>query len=559
MTSTNDDRSAPTRPLTRLLPEILTAAALLALAAGSARAQCGLLELQGITTDGADRFGAALALDGELLVVGAPRADLPGSLSGLEGTATVFARIAGQWVEEATLELPTGQPIDDLGSAVAIEGERVAIGVPGFDGTAVDQGAVLVFERQGGAWPLVATVTAPDALAGDRLGSAVAIVGETIYAGAPSHSFVGTDDGALYGFSIVGGVPVLTAKLGGSGLPPGPNRLGSSLATDGVRLVAGAPGTGQAVPFNGAVLVYLFDPSGAAVVERTIHGPAAIAGSYFGSAVDVSGLDLLVGAAGNSPVGAAAGSAWWIDLGDPDSALAELAVPDHAPGDALGSAVAIAGERCFVGRPRHSGSSLLEGGVDVFDRYAGGWLASAHLGAPSIAERPGFGSAIDAQGTELVVGAAEQSAGAGFGGLQAGRVYDLQLSTVLESLSGCPESLSLVEGGVQDLVARGLPPNAPTLFLVGVSGSAPGLQLDGLNLPLEVDALTLASLAGSAPIGQPLQIADALGEARATLSLAPDSDPALAGLFVNEASLAFDPVHFGITAVGAPVSLHLLP
>src|SRR5690606_38894872 len=99
------------------------------------------------------RFGDAVAAEGDRVFVGVPR-DSAAFYGG--GAVYVFARDAGTgtWVEEAKL-LPS-----DLGTsyrfgvAVAVVGDLLAVGAPRATGAGFDTGAVYVFRRDAtsGAW-----------------------------------------------------------------------------------------------------------------------------------------------------------------------------------------------------------------------------------------------------------------------------------------------------------------------------------------------------------------------------------------------------------------------
>ena len=109
-----------------------------------------------------------------------------------EGAVYVFVEPRGGWrnaTETATLTESVGQANDNLGSSVAIEGDTVVAGAA--DATVAGQagqGAVDVFREPWGGWrdeTASAVLTASDGAAGDALGSAVAVDGATIIAGAP--------------------------------------------------------------------------------------------------------------------------------------------------------------------------------------------------------------------------------------------------------------------------------------------------------------------------------------------------------------------------------------
>ncbi len=134
-------------------------------------------------------FGGSLALDGDTAVIGA--ANLRAAFGGRPGGAFVYARRAGTWSLQGMLLPPGGgDDGDGFGTSVAVEGDLVVAGAPGEDDPAkLDAGAVHVFSRSGITWerqPPVLPSGDPTLRRG--LGRGVAISGETIVAGAPYSS-----------------------------------------------------------------------------------------------------------------------------------------------------------------------------------------------------------------------------------------------------------------------------------------------------------------------------------------------------------------------------------
>jgi hypothetical protein len=148
-------------------------------------------------------FGAALALDGDTLAVGAPGENTgqPGS-----GAVYVFTRDdLGQWHQEAFLKAGVVGLNDAFGARVALVGDLLAVGAPGerSDATginggdnnesAVGSGAAYLFERDAaGSWTQIAYVKASNTDPGDSFGSALALDGDTLVIGAPSEQSAAT-------------------------------------------------------------------------------------------------------------------------------------------------------------------------------------------------------------------------------------------------------------------------------------------------------------------------------------------------------------------------------
>jgi hypothetical protein len=143
-----------------------------------------------------DAFGSSLAVDGDLLVVGAPYRD---GAAFIQGAAYVFEWFDGiGYVEQVKLLAPDGAAFDFFGHSVAVSGTHVAVGAPGRDGAAANEGAVYLFERDGFGWTFDAKLTASDAGAKDGFGRSVVLAGDSVIVGAP---FAGLENlGAAYVF-----------------------------------------------------------------------------------------------------------------------------------------------------------------------------------------------------------------------------------------------------------------------------------------------------------------------------------------------------------------------
>ncbi len=70
---------------------------------------------------------------------------------------------------------PDGDADDNFGFSSAIDGDMLVIGAPGANNS---QGAVYVYERSGASWLNTGILTASDGASPDRLGYSVAIDGD---------------------------------------------------------------------------------------------------------------------------------------------------------------------------------------------------------------------------------------------------------------------------------------------------------------------------------------------------------------------------------------------
>jgi len=104
----------------------------------------GLWEDQAVLTGSvANDFGAAIALDGDTLVVGSPAAN------NFRGRAHVYVRTGTTWSEQATLTVSSLAQGDNFAATAAIKGDSVIIGTANFD---FSHGAAYIFTRSGTTW-----------------------------------------------------------------------------------------------------------------------------------------------------------------------------------------------------------------------------------------------------------------------------------------------------------------------------------------------------------------------------------------------------------------------
>jgi len=335
-------------------------------------------------------FGSAVALDGEVLAVGAPNDPRPADHA---GAAYVFRRSGSSWLQQARLAPPDAAAFDEFGSAVAISGDVLVVGSPFDDDAGRDSGSVYVFRFDGSSWAQEAKLLAVAGRSFDNFGYAVATDGQWIAVGAPFDDDRGSNSGSLVLFRYDSGAWVqfalLTASDGAAG-----DQLGMSLALNGGRLLAGAPR--DDAPATNAGSAYLFAFDGAAWNEAAHLLPSAgAANDEFGLAVALHGDLALVGAPKDDfdrevDVGAAYvfrfdGSSWQEE--------ARLAASDSSPNDALAHALALGDDVALLGALQDDRGTN-SGSVYVFRFNGSSWQQHDQLFAPDGAAFDSFGAAI---------------------------------------------------------------------------------------------------------------------------------------------------------------------
>jgi FG-GAP repeat len=330
-----------------------------------------------VAADGAagDELGVAVAVDGDTLALGAWQDDDGGAGS---GSVYVFVRSGTAWTQQAKLVAPDAAAGDGFGRSVALRGERLLVGAPGDDDMGADSGSAYVFARAGTVWSQQQKLVAPDGLAGDAFGTAVDLDPETLLVGSPlDDTTAGVDKGSAYVFTDPGmaGSFSFQAKLKENG-----PALGTVLDLDGDRALLGGPN--RAVLFTGASAAWTH-------VETFALGISAVALGDDGAVLLGRGNE--AAQAGVVRVLRLVGSAWRL----------QQRLGGAASGDHFGHALAASSGRVLVGSPQADAAGVDAGGAVAL--RLGPWLVCRTEAATLFAPDPG--RAVSAlQGDLLAVG-----------------------------------------------------------------------------------------------------------------------------------------------------------
>lgn len=232
-------------------------------------------------------FGASLLVQGDMAFVGAPSHE--------NGKVFVFRRsAAGAWASAGQLVAQDAAEGDLFGASLAADGARLAIGAPG---RATGKGAAFVFAKAAdGTYAQQAMVVAASGAENANLGSSVALAGNRLVAGAPGAFGVAGRRGASMGQVTVFEYSTISEiwRERQSFVPfqAGTARFGQSVAIAGNELWIGAPSS----QFNtGRIYRVQPDADGAWATMRTLSVGEIDPGAGFGAALAVSGASAAVG------------------------------------------------------------------------------------------------------------------------------------------------------------------------------------------------------------------------------------------------------------------------
>ncbi len=510
-----------------LVPVLLAAAT----TPGVAQCEIADLVLPGELPSGL--FGRSLDAAGTTIVVGAPNDEQLGENA---GRVHVFELGPFGWARSATLGAWDAPADARFGIDVAIDDSATRIVVGAFTqgaGVPFGPGAAYVFERSGSTWVPATKLVAGDAAPNEWFGFAVDVEDGRIAVGAPNADLPPLSafgPGAAYVFELGPSGWSEVAKIGpGAALPQ--DVFGGAVALEGTEIFVG---TNQ-IDFFGAPqgpgLVAVHDGnvgwSATAILTPSIGGPS----DGFGVSLAVEGDMLLVGAP-RSPSTVPYGRAFVFERGP--AGWSETAwIASGIPDEGFGAGVALRGDRALVGAPGAKNPALGAtgtGGVyTLIDDPVGGWQATG-LFLPSRGDIQ-YGSFVEIEGDLGIVT-----------GLDFAHVLSLSES-ICPSLYASPPLLAAEPAGTQYLTLRAGPgfAGAPYLVLGSRSGTAPGITIDGVTLPLNPDGYFLETLlAANGPILQStFGVLDYAGDGGARI-VKPPLPPSVAGLFFVHAFLAFD-------------------
>jgi hypothetical protein len=355
--------------------------------------------------------GTAMAAQMDRLLVGAPGDNSPPVSSA--GQAYVWRRQAHVWSIEQTLAAPSPGVADRFGAAVAIDGSTIAVGSPGKGPNFSDEdlGCVYVFERGSSGWSVSQQIDppiVPNPQIG-AFGSALVLAGDTLFVGAPlDHEFSsggsGTSPGGVYVYQRPPGGAFAFASLLRASDFEHDAHFGGALSKSGSALAVGA----WKDSLVGAI--YVFRESGGNWIEeeKLVASDAAVA-AYLGTSVSIDGDRIASGAPElfDQGVPPGAGAVYVFDRSAQGwSETVKLRASAPVVGALFGRSVALGGRRLAVGARDESTFGGTWGRAYVFDLLGGVWSESSRL-EPSEANSSinRFGESCQWIGADLAVGA----------------------------------------------------------------------------------------------------------------------------------------------------------
>ncbi|MCF8080227.1 MAG: carboxypeptidase regulatory-like domain-containing protein, partial [Desulfobacterales bacterium] len=362
-------------------------------------------------------FGMAVALSQEWALVGAPYEETAAG-SGA-GAVYVYYRQSGAWAFYTKLTAFDGAAYDRFGDAVAIEGDVIVVGAPNVDRSCGEQcidystGAAYVYRFVGDQWAIEDKLVAADAYSSWYFGDAVDVSAGSIFVGAPGTDVeCGFECEISYAGSVYVFDPAFEGWIQSANLTvPDPvyyAYAGEALDAEENTLIVGAPYTDRSCGIDcdiyAAGAAHVFTNTGSEWIYQAELAPASpTEGELFGMSVGISGDTIAVGAPFME--GDMTGSVYVFERSDGVwNAGGNLAPQDLVPEAGFGYSVAVAGDHLLASAPMdENDQGLVVGSTYLFQKTAGAWNMMEKITAEVPMEWSYFGEQVDLiSGTAMV-------------------------------------------------------------------------------------------------------------------------------------------------------------
>ncbi|MAG27482.1 hypothetical protein CMI47_18265 [Candidatus Pacearchaeota archaeon] len=221
--------------------------------------------------DDFDRFGSSVSIYGSFAVIGSPRDQDNGFLS---GSAYIYEHDGSDWNYVQKISASDGSTNDFFGGSVFIYEDMIFIG--SSDTSNSKEGAVYFFKKESSTWSQVQKIKADNPIAFDYFGSdsersPISCHNNTLVIGATGNDEAGAElAGCIYVFNYDGSLWTQSQQLFASDYEASAN-FGASVSVYDTTIVVGSHTKDQSSPpLINSGAVYVFDYDGSSWVESQI-------------------------------------------------------------------------------------------------------------------------------------------------------------------------------------------------------------------------------------------------------------------------------------------------
>lgn len=319
-----------------------------------------------VASDGmaGDHFGWSVAVDRDVIVVGAPRGE---QILGKVSWAYVFRYDGVNWVEEAKLIPGDGATGSHFGYSVSVKDDVIVVGAYDDDSLSENRGSAYVYRYNGGDWIEEDKIVADDGTTGDFFGRSVSDNKNVVIIGAPGDDDAGSESGSVYIFQYDGVNWIEEGKfIANDGMES--DHFGHSVSVNKNVIVVGASGIfSNSGVYLGSAYVFRYDGTNW-IEEAKLTASDGVENDAFSYSVSLDRDTILIGAYGNDDAGNGSGSAYVYRFNGVDWLEVDKLVANDAVADAeFGFSVSLSANLIAVGAPgdddagRHTGSVYIFG------------------------------------------------------------------------------------------------------------------------------------------------------------------------------------------------------
>lgn len=360
-------------------------------------------QLSASNGSGGDYFGSDVAIDGDVIMVGAVQHDLSGSVF-------VFEFDGSDWNETQILKpsSPNSTNYIRFGESLSLSAGRLIVGARQDPEVG---GAAYVYEDDGNNWVQTQKLTASDGVIQDNFGWSVGIFGFTAVIGATRTSDGMIQDGSAYVFKLnqSNNTWEEAQKLNASD-PQDNLYFGETIEINANHLLVGSRDGSNG--FNSGA-VYYFSLDGNTdewTFSQKFTGSDTVSGDNFSQGMSLNGSTVAIGAFQDDDLGVvnSAGSVFVFEYQDPNWVEIQKIMPAGlAFQDGFGISVAIDefNDRLFIGATGDDDVANGSGAAYVYGVNVSTWEQTQKLLAVDGAVNDNFAYAVDIDGTTAVVGA----------------------------------------------------------------------------------------------------------------------------------------------------------
>ena len=292
-------------------------------------------------------FGTDVSVSTNLVAVGSPKDSSNGANS---GSVFIYQYNPGTNNWDETKILPTdGGAADSFGTSVELSHSKLTVGAPGDSQLASGAGSAYIFQYSfaSDSWHQNKLIAGSGAVS-DQFGGAVGISDDKVVISSVGDDNNGSNSGSASVF-LLNSLSSAEVKYASSDADIG-DTFSAALSSSGNIIVSSSPENTDSGASTGSIYIHHYNPSTGVWDETKITASDAASGDTFGNDVDVSGLNIIVGARGNDDTAADSGSAYIYQYNNSTNLWDEtkLVASDAALSDYYGHDVAISGNLAAV-------------------------------------------------------------------------------------------------------------------------------------------------------------------------------------------------------------------